>query len=60
MARGHRFIVEQKSVAVATEDEWYVERFRISKRLLNPGTNRVVVVLGLHDSDWEIRLAIRG
>ena len=53
---GRRAVMLQKSVTVGAVGERDVQNLCVFQRLLHPCANAVGVVLGLHDSKWEIRL----
>lgn len=50
------FIVKQKTIATGTEDEGYLQHFRIGQCLLHTVADRMAIILGFDYGDWNIGL----
>jgi hypothetical protein len=53
------FVMEQKTIAVAAEDERHIQRSGIAEGLLHSRADRVVVVLGLYDRERNVGLVVK-
>ena len=51
---GHQAVVLQEAVAVGTERKGRVAHLGVFERLLHSAAQRVVVVLGLDDRQWDV------
>src|SRR6056297_2871176 len=51
--------MEQKPITVRREGKWDPQHLSIGKSLLHPIADRVLVVLGLNDRNWNVGLDVK-
>ena len=49
----------KKCITIGTIDKWNIKRLGIFKRLLHTGADRMFVVFGLNNCEWQMATVIK-